>query len=342
MQEQKIHFRHLMIFYFRKGKSAAQTVNKICSVYGDDAVGESTVRKWFARFRTGNFELEDVKRTGRPSTVDDDQIQQLVTVNPHSTTRDIANTLGISHTSVSNHLGAAGYVSRNDIWVPHNLTEKNLLDRISISDSLLKRNVNDPFLKRLITGDEKWVLYNNAVRKKSWGKRSDPPLTTPKAGLHPKKVMLCIWWDWKGVLYYELLPHNQTIDSALYCSQLERLKAAVEQKRPTLANRKGIVFHHDNARPHVSLQTRQKLLEFGWDVIPHPPYSPDLAPTDFHLFRSLQNSLNGKQYNSLEDCKKHMEEFIAQKSEQFWEDGIKKLPERWKQVIDQNGTYIID
>lgn len=339
MQEEKIHFRHIMLFYFRKGKSAAQTVNKICSVYGDDAVGESTVRKWFARFRTGNFELEDAKRSGRPSTVDDEQIQQLVTDNPHYTTRDIAKTLGISQTSVSNHLGAAGYVSRSDVWVPHILMEKNLLDRISISDSLLKRNVNDPFLKRLITGYEKWVLYNNAVRKKSWGKRSDPPLTTPKAGLHPKKVMLCIWWDWKGVLYYELLPPNQTIDSAVYCSQLERLKAAVEQKRPALANRKGIVFHHDNARPHVSLQTRQKFLEFGWEVITHPPYSPDPV---YHLFRSLQNSLNGKQYNSLEECKKHIDEFIAQKTEQFWEDGITKLPERWKQVIDQNGSYIID
>ena len=69
MEEKKIHFRHLMIFYFRKGKSAAQTVNKICSVYGDDALGESTVRKWFARFRIGNFDLEDAKRSGRPASV---------------------------------------------------------------------------------------------------------------------------------------------------------------------------------------------------------------------------------------------------------------------------------
>ena len=78
-------------------------------MYGDEALGQSTVCKWIVRFRIGNFDLEDAKRSGRPSTVDDDQIQALVTYNPHSTTRDIAETLNISHTSVSNHLGASVY-----------------------------------------------------------------------------------------------------------------------------------------------------------------------------------------------------------------------------------------
>ena len=59
---------------------------------------------------------------------------------------------------------------------------------------------------------------------------SDEPLpTTPNSSLHPKKVM-CIWRDWKGVLYYELLPGNQTIHTNKYFSQLDQLKAAFEQK----------------------------------------------------------------------------------------------------------------
>jgi len=51
------------------------------------------------------------------------------------------------------------------------------------------------------------------LSEKDLGKRYELPLTTPKAGLHPKKVMLCVWWDWKGILYYELLPNNETINS---------------------------------------------------------------------------------------------------------------------------------
>ena len=123
-------------------------------------------------------------------------------------------------------------------------------------ESLLKCNENVLFLKQIVTGDEKWILYNNVERKRSSGKQNEPPPTTPKPSLHPKKVMLCIWWDWKRVLYYELLPENQTINSNKYCSQLDQLKAALNEKSPELVNRKHIIFHQDNARPHVSLMTR--------------------------------------------------------------------------------------
>ena len=140
--------------------------------------------------------------------------------------------------------------------------------------------------------------------------------------------MLCIRWDWKGDLYYELLPENQTINFNKYCSQLDQLKAALDKKCPELVNRKCIIFHQDNARLHVSLMTRQKLVQLGWEVLIHPPYSPDIAPLDFYLFRSLQNSLNGKNFNSLEDCERHLEQFFAQKDKKFWEDGIMKLPEK--------------
>ena len=191
------------------------------------------------------------------------------------------------------------------------------------------------------TGDEKWILYSNVEWKRLWGKRNEPLPTTSKAGLHPKKVMLSIWWDWKGVLYYELLSENQTINSSKYCSQLAQMKAVLDKKRPELVNRKLIIFHQDNARPHVSLMTRQKLLQLAWEVLIHPQYSPDIACSDFHLFQSLQNSLNGKNFNSLEDCKRHLEQFFAQNDKKFWEDGIMKLPEKWQKVVEQKGEYVV-
>ena len=154
--------------------------------------------------------------------------------------------------------------------------------------------------------------------------------------------MLCICWDWKGVLYCELLLENKTINSNKYCSQLDQLKAALDEKRPEVVNRKRITLHQDNTRPHVSLMmTRQKLLQLGWEVLIHPLYSPsDIAPSDFHLFKSLQNSLNGKIFNSLEDCKRHLEQFCAQRDKKFLEDGIMKLPEKWQKVVEQKGEYM--
>ena len=68
----------------------------------------------------------------------------------------------------------------------------------------------------------------------------------------------------------------------------------IKQKRPELINRKGTVFHYDISRPHTSLVTRQKILQLEWDVLPHPPYSPGLAPSDYYLFWSLQNILDDR------------------------------------------------
>jgi len=241
----------------------------------------------------------------------------------------------------SRKLKQLGYVKKLDLWVPHQLKEIHLTQRISICDSLLKRNEIDPFLKRLITGDEKWIVYNNVNRKRSWVMQDEPAQTTPKAEIHQKKIMLSVWWDYKGILHFELLPRNQTINSNVYVQQLAKLSVAVQEKRPELANRKGVVFQHDNAKPHTSLVTRQKLLELGWDVLSHPPYSPDLAPSDYHLFRSMQN-LNGKIFNDADDVKSHLIQFFAGKNQKFYEHGIMTLPERWQKVIHKNGQYLIE
>ena len=116
----------------------------------------------------------------------------------------------------------------------------------------------------------------------------------------------------------------------------------MQLKKSELTNRKGVVFHHDNARPHTSLVTRQKLLELGWDVLSQSPYSPDLAPSDYFLFLSLQNCLNGKNFNNDDDIKLYLIQFFANKNQKFYECGIMMLPERWQKVIDQNGQHITE
>ena len=87
-------------------------------------------------------------------------------------------------------------------------------------------------------------------------------------------------------------------------------------------------------RPRTSLAARQKLLRLGWEVMLHPPYNPDLAPSEYYLFRSLQNSLDGKTFNDDEAVKSHLVQFFADKDQNFYERGIMKLPERWQKVIE--------
>ena len=141
---------------------------------------------------------------------------------------------------------------------------------------------------------------------------------------------------------FELLLRNQTINSDVYCRQLNKLKAVIKGKRPELVNRKGVIFHRDNATLHRSLAARQKLLRLDWEMMLHPPYSPVLASSDYYLFGSLQKSLNCKTFNDDEAVKSHLVQFFADKDRKFYKRGIMKLPERWEKIIEQNGKYIID
>ena len=109
--------------------------------------------------------------------------------------------------------------------------------------------------------------------------------------------MLSVLWDFKGIVYFELLPRNQT---------------------------------------------RKKLLEFGWEAMTHSTYSPALAPSDYHLFRSVKNHLSGKTFDSNQAVKNELIQFFASKNQTFYESGIMKLTKRWQKVIEQNGQYIID
>ncbi|GFT18911.1 histone-lysine N-methyltransferase SETMAR [Trichonephila clavipes] len=115
--------------------------------------------------------------------------------------RSIAQELKIDHKTVLNHLRKVGLKKKLDVWVLHQLTPKNTMDRISICDSLAKRNEIDPFLKRMVTGDAKWVTYDNIVRNRSWSKCGEAAQTAAKPGLMSIKALLCIWWDWKGIIY---------------------------------------------------------------------------------------------------------------------------------------------
>jgi len=61
------------------------------------------------------------------------------------------------------------------------------------------------------------------------------------------------------------------------------VRAVIQEKWPSLINKKGILFYHDNAKPHTSNITQKKLFELGWELLSHPAYSPDIALSDYHF-----------------------------------------------------------
>ena len=76
-----------------------------------------------------------------------------------------------------------------------------------------------------------------------------------------------------------------------YRLQLIRLSRALWEKRPEYEQRHDqVILLHDNARPHVAKIVKKYLETLKWDVLPHPPYSPDIAPSNYWLFRRNSKS----------------------------------------------------
>ena len=94
-----------------------------------------------------------------------------------------------------------------------------------------------------------------------------------------------------GVVHHEYLPEGSTVNQTYYNEVLKRLRDAIRRKRPELRRSSDWFFHHDNAPAHSALRTREFLAKHSITVLPHPPYSPDLAPCDFFLFPMLKRLL---------------------------------------------------
>lgn len=145
----------------------------------------------------------------------------------------------------------------------------------------------------------------------------------------------------KGVVYYELLKPCETVTGDRYRMQLIKMEHALNNKRRNFASKKGkVLFHDDNAKPHRAAIVKKKIEDFGWDRLDQAAYSPDLAPSDYYLFRSMQIDLADVRFRNAEEVRKWVDDWNASKDEEFFRRGIHKLPKRWQEVITNDGEYI--
>lgn len=140
-----------------------------------------------------------------------------------------------------------------------------------------------------ITGNETWVHHFTPETKAAsmtWKHPNSPVRKKFKVSPSAGQVMATVFWDVKGVILLDFLYHG-TINAAHYCDTLTKLRSAIQRKRPGLLS-EGVMLLDENAKPHAARLTQDQIHHFGWERLDHPAYSPDLAPSDFHLFPALK------------------------------------------------------
>lgn len=338
MAFEKQHVKHCILFAFQLKKNATKATEMICSALGENTVSYKKCSRWYQKFRSGDFSLLDQER--QLKKFENEELKQLLNENSAQTKQELALQLGVTCQCISLRLQQLEQIQKEGRWIPHNLSPEIKERRFDTAMSLLTRFKRSDFLHRIITGDEKWILYDNHKRRKLWADFDVPSTSTEKSNSYVKKILLCMWWDVQGVVYYELLDTDQAISEERYQQQLIHLNKALEQKRPYIGQgTRQVILQQDNVRPHAIKAMKDVICSLGWEILPHATYSPDLVPSDYHMFQSLQHHMGDSHFNTVEEIQESIEDFINSKPKIFFDDGISQLPERWSRVIDNNGDY---
>ena len=154
-----------------------------------------------------------------------------------------------------------------------------------------------------------------------------------------QKLMCTVFWDKKGGLLVKYLPKGETMNAARYCKTLRKLRRAIQNKRRGMLSQ-GIVLLHDNARPHAGGATQTLIQQLRWKQFDDPPYSTDLAPSDYHLFLHMKRELGGKRFQSDDDAKNAVELWLSSLAGSFFEEGLDKLVTHYDKCLNIGGNYV--
>jgi len=155
------------------------------------------------------------------------------------------------------------------------------------------------------------------------------------------KQMMIFAYDCEGVIMTDRVPSGTTVTAAYYRQFLQKLRRKMHANRPNLLEN-GFLILHDNARPQRGENVRELLDRYSWEVLPHPPYSPNMSPPDFDLFPKLQINMRGVRFSTLEDLSASVTLRVRQLNSSTDLTGIMDLPKGWDAVIRQKGTTLKD
>ena len=135
-------------------------------------------------------------------------------------------------------------------------------------------------------------------------------------------------FDSTFMIYMHWVPTGQTVNKEYYVEILREFRKGFRRKKPALFKSGQWHFQQDNTPIHNSILVTDYLTKMGIETVPHPPYSPDLAPCDFCLFPKLKENLTSCRYETIEEMKEAVMKVIETLIQEEFPGAFQKLLER--------------
>ena len=343
------YIRSVICFLLKDGKNAEQIYNELRAKEGRNAPSKTSVYRWIQYFKFGRETVLNLPRGGSDPWVitqeNVDRVKALVDEDGRITVREIEDILKIPKTTVHRILDEyLKYRKLSARWVPKLLSPEQKQKRIDCSEVTLNLMIRDlqEFLFRIITQDECYIHHYDPETKAQssiWMKSGSRPPLKARRLQSAGKVLLVVFWDSEGVILAEYLRRGETVTGNYYAGVLRRLREAVLQKRRGKISRH-VLLLQDNAPAHTAKLSKDAAAECGFQLLPHPPYSPDLAPSDYFLFPKLKSDMKGRRFQDDDDVIAAVDGWFESKEKDFYRNGLVMLQSRCQKCIEVQGDYV--
>ena len=299
----------------KNGDSPSVIMSKLHDEFGQHAPSRTCVYKWHAQVKLGVESSCEHEKPGRKP--DEELLYDIESVFENEAFASIgyiSRTLNIpkstAHRYVTQYLGRKFKHTR---WIPHLLTEEQKKLRIDACSDLVKilKACKQLNWRNIITGDQLWFTYSYGING-AWLADEDEPPIIVDSKIKIKKIMVTVIWGVHGTYLIDVLPEKASFNTSYF---IERIINPLSEKKHQIwseSSKRKIWLHLDNCRVHNSNESLEKTKDCGFKRTPHPPYSPDIAPSDFYLFGYLKTKLKGNRFDEETDLVEKIREILAQ------------------------------
>lgn len=334
--------REIFTKLMEKGKSLKDIYNHLQVSSTGKVPTPRTLRNWKKKWENNQFTISD-GRAGRVGVSPKvcARTASLFKKSGFDSIRKFSKAYGIPHSTVSRHLRRAGMHYCKSYRVPNVLTQDQKDKKVEIARKLkgeLENSRREEF-RNIITLDETPLYFENTSIN-VWKCVGDLYPRVEKASLKKKKMTLTIAWGGQGVVLVDGCKGENRINSDYFCNTVLSSIQQWARKRRPMTGVSSFLIHMDNAPCHNSRSTKEYLRQYNFNRLEHPPYSPDLAPCDFHLFGWMKSHFANTKFKSIRDAENQISNWVNSIPKETLISTFNNWIKRLDRCIEIGGDYV--